>query len=133
MNFKLTIPKFDYSHDFVRVIFETTKLDVVVDVTDNDMTARGWTNSNEFKYHLKPSDKRIIRSWVTKQRHKMELIKSLKNDLEDMNAKIISKLQEVKSMLDEGDDDIKWELENNIKLDYDIEKIEKLLKQNYGN
>ena len=133
MNFKLTIPKFDYSHDFVRVIFETTKLDVVVDVTDNDMTARGWTNSNEFKYHLTPSDKRIINEWVTKQGHKMELIKSLKNDLEDMNAKLISKLQEVKSMLDEGDDDIKWELENNIKLDYDLNKIEKLLKQNYGN
>ena len=135
MDFKRIIPKLDYSHDFVRVTFETKKLDVVVDVSKDlsSMTATGCTTEKDFRYHLKPSEMQTIKLWVIKQSHKLELIKSLKDDLEDMNFRLQNKLEEVKSMLDEGDEDIMWELENEIKLDYDLNKIEKLLKQNYGN
>ena len=124
MDFKKTIPKFYYSNDFVRLRFETKKLDVVVDVRKDlsTITAKGWTIENDFNYHLKHSEIETIKSWVTKQEHKRNMLRELKNDLEVMNAKLIDKLQEVKSMLDEGDDDIKWELDNNIKLDYDSER-----------
>lgn len=106
---------------------------VMVNLETRRMKASLLTDNSTTNLLLMSREIRIVNEWVDKQLGKGKRLKLLLNRLQKINTFINEELRDVSEYLDaEDDQDVTWEIENNIKLNYDLEKLKRIIKKQYN-